>query len=201
MLILAVLTLAPSLIIILTSFTRIIITLHFLRTAMGTQTVPPNQVVVGLALFLTLLIMSPYITRINDEAFEPYSRGEISQEEFFTNGMEPLRDFMFKQVEEKDLLLFTDLAKIEEEYKTKDDIPNRVLIPAFILGEITKGFKIGFIIYIPFIVIDMVVASTLMAMGMMMLPPALISAPFKILLFIMVDGWGLVIGNLVRTFG
>lgn len=198
--ILAVLTLAPSLIIIVTSFTRIVITLHFLRTALGTQTVPPNQVIVGLALFLTLIIMSPYITRINDEAFVPYSNGELSQEEFFTKASEPIRDFMFKQVEEKDLVLFTELAKIDTEYKTKEDIPNRVLVPAFIIGEITKGFKIGFIIYIPFIVIDMVVASTLMAMGMMMLPPALISAPFKLLLFIMVDGWGLVIGNLVRTF-
>lgn len=200
MVILAVLTLAPSLIIILTSFTRIIISLHFLRSALGTQQIPPNQVLIGLALFLSLLIMSPYIAQINDNAFVPYSNGEISQEEFFTEAVDPLREFMFKQVEEKDLVLFTELAGIENEYQYKEDIPNRVLIPAFILGELTKGFKIGFIIYIPFIVIDMVVASTLMAMGMMMLPPALISAPFKILLFIMVDGWGLVVGNLVKTF-
>lgn len=200
MMILAVLTLAPSLIIILTSFTRIVISLHFLRSALGTQSIPPNQIIIGLSLFLTLIVMSPYISEINENAFVPYSNGEISQEEFFTEGMSPLRDFMFKQVEEKDLVLFTELSGIENEYKTKEDIPNRVLIPAFILGEITKGFKIGFVIYIPFIVIDMVVASTLMAMGMMMLPPALISAPFKILLFIMVDGWGLVVGNLVKTF-
>lgn len=198
-LIIAIITLAPSLIILLTSFTRIIIALHFLRSALGTQQMPPNQVLIGLALFLTLFIMSPTFTRINEEAFQPYSNGEMSQQEFFKEAMEPLRDFMFSQVEEKDLILFTNLSGISG-YEYRDDIPNSVLIPSFIVGELTKGFKIGFVLYIPFIVIDMVVASTLMAMGMMMLPPALISAPFKILLFILVDGWTLVISNIVQTF-
>ncbi len=199
LLILAVITIAPSLIILLTSFTRIIISLHFLRAALGTQQMPPNQVLIGLSLFLTLFIMSPTFTKINEQAFQPYSRGEITQQEFFTQAMEPLREFMFSQAEEKDLVLFTNLSGIES-YEYKEDIPNSVLIPSFILGELTKGFKIGFILYIPFIVIDMVVSSTLMAMGMMMLPPALISAPFKILLFIMVDGWNLVVENIILTF-
>lgn len=198
-LIIAIITLAPSLIILLTSFTRIIISLHFLRAALGTQQMPPNQVIIGLALFLTLFIMSPTLTKINEQAFQPYSKGEMTQQEFFKEAMDPLRDFMFSQVEEKDLVLFTNLSGIES-YEYKEDIPNQVLIPSFILGELTKGFKIGFVLYIPFIVIDMVVSSTLMAMGMMMLPPALISAPFKILLFIMVDGWNLVVENIVRTF-
>ena len=199
LLLITIVTLAPSILIMLTCFTRVIIVLHFIRTAMGTQTIPPNQIIVGLALFITLLIMSPTIEKINTDAYEPYVNGEITQEEFFDEAMIPIREFMFKQVEEKDLVLFSNLSGIES-YEYKEDIPNSVLIPAFILGEITKGFKIGFVIYIPFIVIDMVVASTLMAMGMMMLPPALISAPFKLLLFILVDGWGLVIGNLVKTF-
>ena len=199
LLLIAVITLAPTLIILLTSFTRIIITLHFLRAALGTQQMPPNQVLVGLALFLTIFIMSPAISRISEEAFVPYSQDQISQEEFVDKSMEPIRDFMFRQVENKDLKLFADISG-DASYENKDEIPNSVLIPAFILGEITKGFKIGFVLYIPFIAIDMVVASTLMAMGMMMLPPALISAPFKILLFILVDGWNLVIGNLMKTF-
>ncbi len=199
LLLIAVLTLAPSLIILLTSFTRIIITLHFLRAALGTQQMPPNQILIGLALFLTIFIMSPTIAKISEEAFTPYSEGQISQEEFVDRSMSPIREFMFKQVENKDLKLFADISG-DTSYENKDEIPNSVLIPAFILGEITKGFKIGFILYIPFIAIDMVVASTLMAMGMMMLPPALISAPFKILLFILVDGWNLVIGNLMKTF-
>lgn len=199
LLIIAIITIAPSLIILLTSFTRIIISLHFLRSALGTQQMPPNQVLIGLSLFLTLFIMSPTFTKINEQAFQPYSNGEITQQEFFKEAMEPLREFMFSQVEEKDLVMFTNLSGIEG-YEYKEDIPNSVLIPSFILGELTKGFKIGFILYIPFIVIDMVVSSTLMAMGMMMLPPALISAPFKILLFIMVDGWNLVVENIIRTF-
>ncbi len=198
-LLIAVITLAPSLIILLTSFTRIIITLHFLRAALGTQQMPPNQVLIGLALFLTLFIMGPTISQINETAFKPYSEGQISQEEFIDNAMLPIRDFMFDQVESKDLKLFADISG-QETYNSKEDIPSSVLIPAFILGELTKGFKIGFVLYIPFIAIDMVVASTLMAMGMMMLPPALISAPFKILLFILVDGWNLIIGSLMRTF-
>lgn len=194
-----ILTLVPYIIIMLTSFTRIVISLSFLRNALGTQTIPSNQIVIGLALFLTFFIMSPIFTQINENAFIPYANGEISQEIFVEESMSPLRDFMMSQVEEKDLLLFTNLAGIES-YDTPDDIPNSVLIPSFILGEVTKGFKIGFILYIPFIVIDMVVSSVLMAMGMMMLAPALISAPFKILLFIMVDGWSLIVESIIRTF-
>lgn len=199
LLLIAVITLAPTLIILLTSFTRIVITLHFLRAALGTQQMPPNQILIGLSLFLTIFIMSPTIAKISEEAFEPYSQGQISQEEFIDKSMDPIREFMFRQVENKDLKLFADISG-DSTYEKREDIPNSVLIPAFILGEITKGFKIGFVLYIPFIAIDMVVASTLMAMGMMMLPPALISAPFKLLLFIMVDGWNLVISNLMKTF-
>ncbi len=192
-------TLIPSILIMLTSFTRILISLHFLRNALGTQQMPPNQIIIGIALFLTIFIMSPTIKDVNEKAFIPYSEGKISQEKFIDESMKPIRDFMFTQVNDKDLKLFTDLAGIES-YKNLEDVPNSILIPSFILGEVTKGFIIGFIIYVPFIVIDMVVASVLMAMGMMMLPPALISAPFKIIFFIMIDGWNLIVGSIVRTF-
>lgn len=194
-----ILTLSPYILIMLTSFTRIVISMSFLRNALGTQSMPSNQVIIGLSLFLTFFVMSPVFDKINQNAFVPFANGEIGQEVFIEESMNPLREFMLSQVEEKDLLLFSNLAGIES-YDTPNDIPNSVLIPSFILGEITKGFKIGFILYIPFIVIDMVVSSVLMAMGMMMLPPALISAPFKILLFIMVDGWSLIVENVVRTF-
>lgn len=194
-----ILTLAPSLIIMLTSFTRIIISLHFLRNALGTQQMPPNQIIIGIALFLTIFIMSPTIKQINENGFNPYSEGKISQQQFIDESMKPIREFMFTQVSDKDLKLFTDLAGIES-YNSPDEVPSSVLIPSFILGEVTKGFIIGFLIYIPFIVIDMVVSSVLMAMGMMMLPPALISAPFKIIFFIMIDGWNLIIGNIIKTF-
>lgn len=194
-----ILTLVPYILIMLTSFTRIVISLSFLRNAIGTQTIPSNQIIIGLALFMTFFIMSPIFDEISKNAFTPYANGEISQEVFIEEAVNPLRTFMMSQVEEKDLLLFTNLAGIES-YDSPESIPNSVLIPAFILGEVTKGFKIGFILYIPFIVIDMVVSSVLMAMGMMMLAPALISAPFKILLFIMVDGWSLIVENIVRTF-
>lgn len=199
LLLLTIITLAPSILILFTSFTRIIISLHFLRAALGTQQMPPNQILIGLSLILTLFIMGPAFTQINDNAFKPFSEGKITQEVFLTEAVKPIREFMFAQVEEKDLILFTELSNIKS-YEYKEDIPNTVLFPAFIVGELTKGFKIGFILYLPFIVIDMVVASTLMAMGMMMLPPALISAPFKLLLFVLVDGWNLIIGNLVKTF-
>ena len=183
----------------MTSFTRIIIVFHFLRTALGTQSAPPNNVLIGLALFLTLFIMSPTISRINEEGIQPLSRGEITQEEGLQACMEPLRDFMFNNVETKDVNFFLDLAKTDS-VEELSDVPNSVLIPAFMMGELRKAFIIGFMIYIPFIIIDMVVASTLMAMGMMMLPPTTISMPFKILLFIMADGWNLVIGELVKSF-
>lgn len=198
LLFLTVISLAPSILIMMTSFTRIIVVLHFLRTALGTQTSPPNQVLIGLALFLTLFIMSPVFSQINKEAIQPLDRGEITQEQALEIGMEPIREFMYGQTQEKDVKLFSEIAKVT--YEDKDDIPNSVLIPAFIISELRQAFIIGFVIYIPFIVIDMVVASVLMSMGMMMLPPTTISLPFKILLFILADGWDLVIGNLVKTF-
>lgn len=201
LLILTVITLAPSILIMVTSFTRILIVLHFVRTAIGTQTTPPNQILVGLSLFLTVFIMSPVFVRINNEAIRPLQRGEITTEQAFDQGLEPLREFMFEQMSggEKDLRLFLDIAGIEEVH-TRDDVPTTVLIPAFIISELRIAFIIGFLIYIPFLIIDMVVASTLMSMGMMMLPPTTISMPFKILLFVVADGWDLIIGQLVRTF-
>ena len=197
-LVLTVIALAPSILIMLTSFTRIIIVLHFVRAAIGTQTVPPNQVLIGLALFLTLFIMSPVFTQINENALKPLDAGEITQEQAFEAGMEPIREFMFKQTQAKDINTFCDIAGVT--YETQDDISNTVLIPSFILSELRQAFIIGFVIYIPFIVIDMVVASVLMSMGMMMLPPTTISLPFKILLFVLADGWNLVIRELVETF-
>ena len=199
LIILTLITLAPTLIIMLTSFTRILIVLHFTRAALGTQTAPPNQVLLGLTLFLTFFIMSPVINQINTEAYQPFEAGEMSQQEFFETAMDPLRDFMYKQTMTKDVNLFLQIAEMEE-VSELEDIPNMVLIPSFILSELRTAFIIGFLIYVPFIVIDMVVASTLMSMGMMMLPPTTISMPFKILLFVLADGWNLVIGNLVRTF-
>ena len=196
--IITVLALAPSLLVMLTSFTRIIVALHFIRTAMGTNTVPPNQVMTGLALFLTLFIMYPTFSEINANAIQPLDRGEITQEEAFQEAMGPLREFMLSQAKEKDIDLFCEIAEVT--YETVDDIPNVVLIPGFILSELRQAFIIGFMIYVPFIVIDMVVSSVLMSMGMMMLPPTTISLPFKVLLFILADGWDLLIGNVVRTF-
>ncbi len=190
--------LLPSILMMLTSFTRIILSMHFLRSALGTQQMPPNQVLVGIALFLTLFIMGPTITEINETAIKPFSNQEISQEEFIETAMEPLREFMFRQIDNEDLTLFLELNG--ETFETVDDIPNRVVIPAFVLGELKKGFLIGFLIFIPFLVIDMVVASILMAMGMMMLPPSMISLPFKILFFILSGGWNLVIESVIGTF-
>ncbi len=203
LLVLTVISLAPSILIMVTSFTRIVIVLHFVRTAIGTQTTPPNQILVGLSLFLTFFIMAPTFTQINNDAIKPLSKGEITQEEAFDAGITPIRTFMLKQMhsesDKKDLRLFMDIAKIDT-VKSTDDIPITVMIPAFIISELRKAFLIGFLIYIPFIVIDMVVASTLMSMGMMMLPPTMISMPFKILLFIIADGWDLIIGQVVKTF-
>lgn len=199
-LVITVISLAPSIIVMMTSFTRIIVVLHFLRTALGTQSTPPNNVLIGLALFLTLFIMTPTLNRINEEAIKPLSNGEITQEEGLDACMEPLRDFMFANISDtKDINFFLDIAHIDDVQQLQD-VPNSVLIPAFIMSELRKSFIIGFLIYIPFIIIDMVVASTLMAMGMMMLPPTTISMPFKILLFIMADGWNLVIGQVVKSF-
>jgi len=196
---LTIISLAPILLILLTSFTRIIIVLHFVRNALNTTTAPPNQVIIGLALFLTLFIMGPVLNEINTEALQPFDRGEISQEEALEKAMDPLREFMYKQTQTKDVKMFMDISG-EEWSGELEDIPNTVLIPSFVVSELRIAFIIGFIIYIPFIVIDMVVSSALMSMGMMMLPPTTISMPFKILLFVLADGWNLVIGNLVKTF-
>ena len=197
-LVLTVLSLAPSILIMLTSFTRIIIVLHFVRTAIGTQTAPPNQVLVGLALFLTLFIMWPTFSQINEKAIKPLDEGTITQQEAIQAAEEPFREFMYGQTQTKDLKLFVDMSG--ETYDDYDDVPFTTLVPAFILSELRTAFILGFLIYIPFIVIDMVVSSVLMSMGMMMLPPTTISLPFKVLLFILADGWDLVIGNLVKTF-
>lgn len=202
---LTVISIAPSLLLMVTSFTRIIVVLHFIRSALGTQTTPPNQVLIGLALFLTVFIMGPVFTQVNNEAIKPLSKGEITQEEAFEKGMEPIRGFMFNQVKNRpqDIKLFMDIANLGDANITVyqlDDVPTSVLIPAFMISELRAAFIIGFLLYIPFIVIDMVVASTLMSMGMMMLPPTTISMPFKILLFVLADGWNLIIGNVVKTF-
>jgi len=198
-LILTGITLAPILIICLTSFTRIIIVLHFTRAALNTQTAPPNQVLIALSLFLTFFIMNPVITEINENAIKPFEAGEITQEVALEKGMEPLREFMYKQTQTKDAKTFCDIGNYEWTGEL-DDIPSSALIPAFMISELRTAFIIGFIIYIPFIVIDMVVSSALMSMGMMMLPPTTISMPFKILLFVLADGWNLVVVNLVKTF-
>ena len=196
---LTVISLAPAILIMLTSFTRIIVVLHFVRSALTTQTTPPNQVLIGLALFLTLFIMAPTFTKVNDVAIKPLEAGDITAREAFDEGMKPMREFMLKQTKDKDIKLFLDIAEIDS-VSTADDIPSTVLIPAFIISELRAAFIIGFCIYVPFLIIDMVVSSTLMSMGMMMLPPTTISMPFKILLFILVDGWDLIIGELVKTF-
>ncbi len=196
---LTLIAIAPLIILLMTSFTRIIIVLHFTRAALNTQTAPPNQILIGLALILTFFIMEPTIERINEEAIQPFEAGELTQEEAFEAGIQPLREFMYPQTQVKDAELFMDIAGREWDGDI-ETIPNSVLIPSFMLSELRIAFWIGFMIYIPFIVIDMVVASTLMGMGMMMLPPTTISMPFKILLFVIADGWNLVIGNLVRTF-
>ncbi|MCQ2910592.1 MAG: flagellar type III secretion system pore protein FliP [Clostridia bacterium] len=199
LLIITVLSLAPSIIIMMTSFTRIVVVFYFLRAALGTQQTPPNQALIGLALFMTLFLMMPIFTSIKTTAWDPYKAGAITEEVAFDNATKPLKEFMLNQVYEEDLALFANMSNAEpvEEYI---DLPLTVVIPSFIIGELKRGFMIGFLIYIPFIVIDMVVASVLMAMGMMMLPPASISLPFKILLFIMVDGWHLICSELVSSF-
>nr|WP_312560361.1 flagellar type III secretion system pore protein FliP [Anaerospora sp.] len=196
---LTVLSLAPSILIMMTSFTRIIVVLSFLRSALGTQQMPPNQVLVGLALFLTFYTMSPYWEVVNTNALQPYMANTITQEAAMTEAMKPMREFMLKQTRENDLALFVNLSEMARP-NSPDDIPTTTIIPAFMISELKTAFQIGFLIYIPFIVIDMVVASTLMSMGMMMVPPVMISLPFKILLFILVDGWHLIIRSLVTSF-
>ena len=202
LLVLTVLSLAPFILIMVTSFTRIIVVLHFLRSALGTQTTPPNQVLLGLALFLTLFIMTPVMTQVNTDCIQPFEKGELTQEEALNAGLKPLRTFMFEQTNRKDIKLFLDIENHGESVEITDEnqISTAVLIPAFMISELRTAFIIGFMIYLPFIVIDMVVASTLMSVGMMMLPPTTISMPFKILLFVLADGWNLVIGQVVKTF-
>lgn len=198
-LVLTVIALCPSILVMLTSFTRIIIVLHFTRSALNTQTSPPNQVLIGLALFLTFFVMAPVFSEINTNAIQPLKNNEITQEEAYEAGIKPLKTFMLNNVKDKDLDAMASIAGIES-ISSKDEIPMRVLIPSFILSELRIAFWIGFLIYIPFVVIDMVVSSTLMSMGMMMLPPTTISLPFKILLFVLADGWNLIIVNLMKTF-
>ena len=200
--IMAVLTLAslaPGILIMTTSFIRIVIVIGFLRNALATQNVPPNQVMISLALFLTFYLMAPYWSQANEQGLQPYLAGQISQEEAIDNVLEPMREFMFKQTREADLALFVNLAN-DERPESQEDVSTFTLIPAFVISELKTGFQLGFMIYVPFIVIDMIVASTLMSMGMMMLPPVMISMPFKILLFVMVDGWHLLIRSLIISF-
>ena len=199
LILLTVLTLAPAILIMFTSFTRIVIVLSFVRSALGSQQVPPNQVLIGLALFLTFFVMAPALGTANEQALQPYLRGEISQQVALDRAAVPFREFMLKQTSEKDLALFTALAKAKRP-ANPSEVPMLVLIPAFTISELKTAFEIGFLIYVPFLVIDMVVASVLMSMGMLMLPPVMISLPFKLLLFVMVDGWNLVIGSLLRSF-
>jgi flagellar biosynthetic protein FliP len=198
-LLLGALSLLPGLLIMITAFTRIVIVLGFTRSALGTQAVPPNQVIIGLSLFLTLFVMGPQFAKANHDAVQPYLKGEISQSQAYDKGIEPFREFMLKQVREKDLSLFVDLSGKKAPAKPAD-VPTTTLVPAFVISELRAAFLIGFIVFIPFIVIDLVVSAALSAMGMAMLPPSLISLPFKLLLFVAVDGWYLVVSSLVRSF-
>jgi flagellar biosynthetic protein FliP len=200
LLLVAGVTLVPALLFCVTGFTRILIVLGFIRSGLGTPTAPPNQVLIGIAFFLTLFVMQPTFAQIKDNAWDPLQDGKITQVQALERAEKPMREFMFKQTRESDLALFAGLAKLERP-KTRRDIPTHVLIPAFILSELKTAFQIGFLIFLPFLVIDIVVSATLMSMGMMMLPPIFISLPFKILLFVLVDGWNLVTESLVRSFG
>ncbi|HPI39970.1 MAG TPA: flagellar type III secretion system pore protein FliP [Pseudobdellovibrionaceae bacterium] len=198
--ILTVLTLAPAILIMMTGFARLLIVFSFLRQALGLQQTPPNQLLVGLSLFLTLFIMNPIFKEINVNAIQPYLSGGKNQEQALDSALLPLRKFMFTQTRDADLSLFIKLSKIEKP-KTRADVPTIVLIPSFIISELKTAFQIGFIIFLPFLIIDIVTSSVLMAMGMMMLPPVVISMPFKIMLFVLVDGWGLLVGSMVKSFG
>ncbi|PRO65217.1 flagellar type III secretion system pore protein FliP [Alkalicoccus urumqiensis] len=198
-LVLTVLSLAPAILILMTSFTRIVIVLSFVRSALATQTVPPNQVIIGLALFLTFFIMAPVFSEVNENALQPLFEGEMTQEEAFEEAAVPMKEFMAQHTREKDLALFMGYAG-EERPESLEDVPLSTLVPAFVISELKTAFQIGFMIFVPFLVIDMVVASVLMSMGMMMLPPVMIALPFKILLFVMVDGWHLVVRSLLFSF-
>ena len=196
---LTILTVAPTILLMTTSFVRVVIVLSFVRQAMGVRNMPPNQVVVGLALFLTIFIMTPVMGSMNNQALQPYLQEEIGEKEALTRAVQPMREFMFSQVREKDLRLLVNIAD-HEKPDTIQDVSTMTLIPAFMISELKKAFQIGFMIFVPFLIIDMVTASVLMTMGMLMLPPVIISLPFKVLLFVLVDGWHLVVGSLVQSF-
>ncbi len=198
-LLITILSIAPAILVLMTSFTRIVIVLGFVRTALATQQMPPNQVIIGLALFLTLFVMAPTLGEINDTALQPYLNGELSQTEALREATIPMKQFMAANTREKDLLLFLNYSKAEKPSNV-EEIPLTALIPAYAISELKTAFQMGFMIFIPFLVIDMIVASVLMSMGMMMLPPVMISLPFKILLFILVDGWYLVVKSLLSSF-
>ena len=197
--VLTLLVLAPSLILLMTSFVRILVVFSFLRTALGTQQQPPNQLLVSMALILTFFIMEPVATKAYNEGIKPYKENKISYEDAFTKAITPFKKFMIKNTREKDLALFFRIRKLKNP-KNVTDVPLTVAIPAFVISELKSAFEIGFLLYLPFLVIDMVVSSVLMSMGMMMLPPAMISMPFKLLIFVLIDGWNLLVGNLIASF-
>ncbi|MBK8908547.1 MAG: flagellar type III secretion system pore protein FliP [Rhodospirillales bacterium] len=201
MALLTVLSLAPSILVMVTSFTRIVVVLSFVRTALGTQNTPPNQVLISLALFLTLFVMMPTMEQAYDTGIKPLIAGDIDEEQAFERTVQPVRSFMMDHVRPQDLAMFVDMAQLPDGDALQEAMPLRVLIPAFMVSELRRAFEIGFLIFVPFLIIDMVVASVLMSMGMMMLPPVVISLPFKMIFFVLVDGWYLVVGSLVRSFG
>lgn len=200
LLLFTVLSMAPAILLMMTSFTRLVITFSFLRQALGTQQVPPTQVLVGLSLFLTLFIMTPVFNQVNAMAIKPYMAEQINAEQALEEAAKPIRAFMFKQTREKDLELFLSMSKAPKP-KNKEEVSTAVLIPSFMISELKTAFTIGFVLFLPFLIIDMVVASILLSMGMMMLPPVMVSLPFKLLLFVLVDGWYLIVGSLVKSFG
>ena len=201
LIILTILTLLPSIIIMMTSFTRIIVVFSFLKNALGAQQSIPNQILIGLALFLTIFIMQPVYSEINNNAFKPFMENTITQDEAMEAGSKPLREFMLKQTRQKDLELFIETSKLDKEEITRDNISLTVVIPAFAISELKTAFQIGFLLFLPFLIIDMVVASVLMSMGMFMVPPVMVALPFKLLLFVMVDGWYLMVKSLIMSFG
>ncbi len=200
LLLFTVLSMAPAILLMMTCFTRLVVTFSFLKNAIGTQQMPPSQVLIGLSLFLTFFIMTPVFAKINQSAIKPYMAEKISAEQAINASIEPLRTFMFKQTREKDLALFLSLAKMPKP-RNQEEVSTSVLIPAFMISELKTAFTIGFVLFLPFLIIDMVVASILLSMGMMMLPPIMVSLPFKLLLFVLVDGWYLIVGSLVKSFG
>jgi len=198
-LLLTLISFLPAILVTMTSFTRIVIVFHFLRQALGTQEMPSNQILIGLALFLTMFIMAPVASEISTQAVQPAMAGTVTMTEAFARGTPPLRTFMLKQTRDKDLALFMGLAKVTKP-KTKDELPMTVVVPAYIISELKSGFTMGFFLFVPFLLIDLVVSTTLLSMGMLQLPPAMVSLPFKVLLFVMIDGWNLLVGSIVRSF-